>query len=87
MNAPARITAALDAETFEMVERLAERQGRSAEDFAAEAIRRVAETEADYAAFLQAGVDSLDRGEGIPHAEVMAKLDAMIASRRGKCRT
>ncbi len=82
MNAPAKITAALDAETFAMVERLSAAQGRTAEDFAAEAIRRVAESEADYAAFLQQGVDSLDRGEGIAHSEVMAKLDAMIARRR-----
>lgn len=84
MNAPTKIVAALDAETYAMVERLAGAQGRSAADFAAEAIRRVAETETDYDAFLQAGVDSLDRGEGVPHEEVMAKIDAMIASRRSK---
>ena len=87
MNAPTRIVTALDAETYAMVERLADAQGRSAEDFAAEAIRRVAETETDYDAFLQAGADSLDRGEGVPHDLVMAKLDGMIASRRAQCRT
>lgn len=85
MNAPTKIVAALDAETYAMVERVAMARGRTTEDFAAEAIRRVAESEADYDAFLQEGIDSLDRGEGVPHAQVMAKLDAMIASRRAKC--
>lgn len=83
MNAPTKITTALDAETFGIVERIAGEQGRSVEEFAADAIRRVAESEADYRAFLQVGIDALDRGEGIPHAQVMAKLNAMIAKRRG----
>ncbi|MFD1787304.1 CopG family ribbon-helix-helix protein [Sphingomonas floccifaciens] len=86
MNALSHITAALDAETFSIVERLAGEQGRSVEDFAAEAIRRVAESEADYRAFLQVGIDALDRGEFVTHEEVMAKLDAMIARHEARCR-
>jgi predicted transcriptional regulator len=87
MNAPAKITASLDAATVALVDRLAKARGMSGADYAAEAIRRVAETEADYAAFLQVGIDQLDRGEGIPHEQVMADLDAMIAQRRAQCRT
>ena len=53
-------------------------------DYAAEAIRRVAESEADHAAFLQVGIDAADRGELIDHAMVMAELDGMIARHRSR---
>lgn len=86
MNAPAKITASLDAETLALVDRLALARGISGAEFAAEAIRRVAESEADYAAFVQVGIDELDRGEGIPHEQVMAELDTMIEQRRVQCR-
>ena len=86
MNKPATITAHLDAETFAIVEELAAWQGRSIAEFAAEAIQRVAESQADYRAFLQEGIDSLDRGEGIPNDVVMAELDAMIARHEARCR-
>ncbi|MGR6328922.1 hypothetical protein ACU5AX_07645 [Sphingomonas sp. XXL09] len=79
------ITTEIDAETMAMVERVASRRGMTGPEFAAEAIRRAAETDDDFDAFIQAGIDSLDRGEGIPHEEVMAELDAMIAAYRAQC--
>ena len=85
MNAPARITANIDETTLALVEQLTKAQGRSIEDFASEAIRRVAESEADYAAFIQEGIDAADRGELIPHEEVMAELDVMIAEHQARC--
>lgn len=85
MNAPAKITASLDAETVALVDRLAGAKGMSGAEYAAEAIRRVAESDADYAAFIQVGLDQLDRGEGIPHEQVMAELEAMIERRRAQC--
>ncbi len=87
MNKPARITAELSAETLAMVEELAAWQGRSAAEFAAEAIQRVAETEADYRAFIQEGIDAADRGDVVPHAQVMAELDAMIERHRQRCQS
>ncbi len=86
MNKPARITAEVDPETLAMVELLARQQGRSPAEFAAEAIRRVAESEADYRAFLQEGLDAIHRGEVVPHAQVMAELDEMIEQHRQRCR-
>ncbi|MES2336974.1 MAG: hypothetical protein V4537_02620 [Pseudomonadota bacterium] len=86
MNAPAKITASLDAQTFALVEKLAGAEGRSAEAFAAEAIRRVAESESDYRAFLQAGLDAIDRGDVVPHEDVMSMLDGMIAKHEARCR-
>ena len=79
------ITAQVDDATFAIVERLAQIRGVSGADFAAEAIRRVAESEEDYRAFIQVGVDALDRGDIVPHAQVMAELDAMIEQHRARC--
>ena len=86
MNAPSRLTAPLDADTRAMVDRIAARMGMSSADYAAEAIRRVAESDADFDAFVQAGIDAADRGDLIPHAQVMAELDAMIEKHRARCR-
>jgi predicted transcriptional regulator len=85
VNAHSGITAALDAETLALAERVAAQRGMSLTEYAAEAIQRVAESDADFDAFIQAGIDSADRGELIPHAEVMAELDAMIEKHRARC--
>lgn len=76
------IIAALDPETIAIVDRVARLRGQSREAFAAEAIQRVAEHEEDFAAFIQAGIDSADRGELIPHDVVMSELKAMIEEHR-----
>ena len=76
------ITTRLDTETLALVDRVAKAQGRSRSWFAAQAIKRAAEEEAEYLAFVQIGIDSADRGELIPHEAVMAELDQMIARHR-----
>jgi predicted transcriptional regulator len=86
MNKPAFITAPIDAETLALVEQLAEARGRSVEDYVAEAVQRVAESEADFRAFVQVGIDAADRGELIPHEEVMAELEARMEKHRDRCR-
>lgn len=86
MSKSAVITARIDPDTLDLVDRLAAAKGRSRADFAAEAIRRVAESEADMMAFVQVGIDAADRGELVPHAVVMAELDAMIAKHQARCR-
>ncbi|WP_201781353.1 CopG family ribbon-helix-helix protein [Sphingomonas sp. Leaf357] len=89
MNHPApilsTITTEVDAQTFTLVERLAEKRGINNAEFAAEAIRRVAESDADFEAFIQVGIDAADRGDVVPHEQVMAKLDGMIAEHRARC--
>lgn len=85
MNRPASITAPIDAETLALVEQLAEAQGRSVEAYVAEAVQRVAESDADLQSFLRVGIDAADRGELIPHEQVMAELDARMEKHRARC--
>ncbi len=85
MGKTAVITARLDAQTLEMVDILAKAQGRSRSWFAAQAIQRVAESETDLRAFIQEGIDAIERGDVVPHEEVMRELDEMITEHRGKC--
>lgn len=82
MNAHRALRPELGEETLALVERLAAARGMSRDDFAAEAIRRVAESEADFAAFLQVGADQIARGEFVAHDEVMDELSEMIERRR-----
>uniref|UniRef100_UPI0035CA2B5B CopG family ribbon-helix-helix protein n=1 Tax=uncultured Sphingomonas sp. TaxID=158754 RepID=UPI0035CA2B5B len=78
MNHPAPIsrsvTVELDEETAALLEKVAAAQSMSEAAFAAEAIRRVAESEADFLAFIQVGIDAADRGDLTPHAEVFENL-------------
>jgi len=76
MNKPAAITAHVDAETLARVEQLAAAQGQTPEQFAAEAIERVAESEAEYRAFVQVGIDAADRGEVISQEAMEAWFEA-----------
>lgn len=86
MNAFTLITAELDADTMAIVDSLAAAKGMTRPQFAAEAIRRVAESEADYRAFIQVGIDAADRGDVVPHDQVMAELDRMIERHQSRCR-
>jgi predicted transcriptional regulator len=79
------ITAQVDDMTFAIVERLAKIRGLSGEEFAAEAIRRVAESEEDYRAFIQVGIDAVERGDVVPQEQVVAELDTMIEHHRARC--
>ena len=85
MSKTAVVTARLDAETLSLVDRVAKAQGRSRAAFAAEAIQRVAEHEADYLAFIQVGIDAADQGEFVSHEQAMMELDAMIEHHRARC--
>jgi predicted transcriptional regulator len=86
MTKTATITARVDAETLALVDQVAKAKGRSRSWLAEQAIRHVAKQEADFLAFVQAGIDSADRGELIPHDEVIAELDGMIDRHRARCR-
>lgn len=72
----------VDAETRVMLDRIAAERGITSSAYAAEAIRRVVESDDDFRAFLQVGIDAADRGDVVSHEEVMAELDAMIARHR-----
>lgn len=79
------LTADIDVETLALVERVAAEQGMTSGQYVAQAVRRVVESDDDFRAFVQAGIDAADRGETVPHAVVMAELDAMIAKHRTRC--
>ena len=82
MNAPVSINAPLDPATFAIVEELARERGITGEAFASEAIRKVAEHEADLRAFIQEGINSADRGELISQEGMDAWFEERVAARR-----
>lgn len=78
MNHPASfsrsVTIDLDDETAARVAKAAAAQGITGAAFAAEAIRRVIESEDDLLAFIQVGIDAADRGALTPQATVFENL-------------
>jgi predicted transcriptional regulator len=74
MNKIAKITADLDAATRAVVHDLALARGITDEAFAADAIRRVAESESDFDAFLKKGEDEIARGDFVEHDVLIANL-------------
>lgn len=79
------VAAQIDAEIRRMLDRIAADRGIGEAEYAAEAIRRVVESDDDFRAFRQVGIDAEDRGDVVPHEEVMAELDAMVAKHRARC--
>jgi predicted transcriptional regulator len=80
------LTVDVDDETMAIIARVAERRGVSSRHFAAEAIRRAAESDDDLDAFIQVGIDAISRGDVVPHEDVMTELDGMIEKHRARCR-
>jgi predicted transcriptional regulator len=80
------ITARLDAETLALVDRVSKAQGRSRSWFAARAIKRAAEAEAELQAFIQEGLDSAANEPLVDGDEVLAMLDGWIAEFEAKAR-
>ncbi len=86
MSKTAVITARLDQETMDLVDRVSKARGRSRAWFAAQAIAQAARQEADFLAFVQEGIDDVETGNVVEHDAVMAELDAMIAQHEVRCR-
>lgn len=82
MNASISITAPLDPVTIAMVEELARSRGITGEEFAANAIRRIAEYDIEWRAFVQEGIDSADRAAWISQEEMEAWFEERVAARR-----
>jgi predicted transcriptional regulator len=85
MARSAVVTTRLDAKTVELVDRIVEARGQSRSWFVARVVSEAVKREEAFLAFVQQGVDELDRGEGIAHEVVMAELDAMIARHEARC--
>ena len=84
MSKTAVITARVDAETLALVDKVAGAQGRSRSWFIAEAVRRVVESEADFLDFVQVGIDAIERGDVVPHEQVVANIGEMIARHKAR---
>ena len=83
MGKSAVITARIDEETLKLVDRVSRAHGRSRASFAAQAIRQIAEKEAELLAFVQEGIDAADRGELIPQEEIERWFEQRAAARPG----
>jgi predicted transcriptional regulator len=82
MSKSAVITARLDEETLKLVDRVAKAHGRSRAAFAAQAIRQIAEREAEFLAFIQEGVDAADRGDVLSQDEMERWYGARVDKRK-----
>lgn len=81
MSKSAVITTRLDPETLALVDQISKAQGRSRSWFAARAIERMVRQEADFMAFVQAGIDAADRSDMIAHEDVFADIKARRSDR------
>jgi len=76
------ITAPLDPVTLALVEDLARARGISGPEFAANAIRQATQEAVDFRAFVQEGIDCVERGEVYTQEEVEAWFEARVAARQ-----
>jgi predicted transcriptional regulator len=71
MSKQSVISARVDAETLALVDEVASAYGRSRAWIVAEAVKRHVEQEREFLAFVQAGIDEVERGEYIEHEDMM----------------
>ena len=76
------ITARIDPETMEMVDRLAKAQGRSRSWLAARAIEKMARAETAFMDFVKEGEDAIARGEYLTQDEMEAWITERVRSRQ-----
>ena len=73
------VTTRVPLKTAKQLEKLAKDMRRSKAWLAAEAIAEFVDANAWHIAKVREGLDQLDRGEGIPHDEVVEHVRARIA--------
>lgn len=66
------------------VSALASAMDRSRNWVIEEALRQYVETQAWQIEGIKAAINSLDRGEGIPHEQVMAEMEALLSAHDNK---
>ena len=76
------VTARIDEETAAKLDQLAEAGDRSRSWLVTQAIKRYAEEESAYLEFILEGERSGEEGGWIPHATVMAEIDALLAAHK-----
>ncbi len=73
------ISARIDAETAALLDKVAASRQRSRAWLVADAVKRMAEEEAEYLDFIQVGLDDIAAGRTMPHNEVMDWLNDRYA--------
>jgi predicted transcriptional regulator len=76
------VTTRVDEATSVKLDKLAAATGRTRSWLSARALETYIEREAEFIAFVQEGVDALDRGDSVPHSVILADL-AERRARRG----
>ena len=76
--AKAKITVTIEGKAAERLAELITASGRSADFYVAYMIEEYAARELRIIGEMKEALASIDRGEGIPHDEVMAEMDALI---------
>lgn len=74
------ITIRTDSDLAGKVAELASSMDRSRNWVIEEALRQYVETQAWQVEGIKAAMDSLDRGEGISHEQVMAEMEALLST-------
>jgi len=85
MKHSAIVTARIPADTAAILDKVAAVRGQTRSSYVARVIEEAARREAEFMAFIQEGIDQLDRGEGIANDIVIAELDDMIARHEARC--
>ena len=80
------ISARIDAETAALLDKVAASRRRSRAWLVADAVKRMAEEEAEYLAFVQVGLDDIAAGRTIPHDEMLEWIDSRIEELRSRVR-
>ena len=79
MSKPVVISARIDAETAALLDKVAAARQRSRAWLVADAVKRMAQEEAEYLDFIQVGLDDLAAGRVHTHQEVMDWLNDRYA--------
>lgn len=78
------ISARVSDEVLEMIDRIAELRDRSRAWIVSTLIETAAREELEFREFLQAGIDSADKGELVPQEEVEKWYEDRIRDRSGQ---
>lgn len=76
------MTLHLPAELQAQLEAIGRETGRTPETLALDAVAAFAEDQAAFIASIKAGAAQLERGESVPHAQLMTELQQLIAAKR-----
>ena len=83
MNKPAFISVPVDTDTLDAIDRVVAVLGNDRESFAADALKRAAEDQAEFWTSIDEAERQIDRGEFYTQEE----MEAWFASRRGSAAT